>query len=108
AASSITSAIVSTNSWRPKWALYLIEAALLGSFMVSACFFAALIEHPQSPLRHLVGSTFVRRSMIGTAMGLTALLLIYSPLGKRSGALMNPAMTLCFLRLRRLDPRDAA
>ena len=40
-------------------------------------------------------------------MGLTALALIYSPWGKRSGAQMNPAMTLSFLRMGRLTRLDA-
>jgi aquaporin Z len=93
---------------KPKWSLYGIEAALLGTFMISACFFAALLEHPDSPVRHHISSGFVRRGLIGAAMGLTALSLIYSPIGKRSGALMNPAMTLCFLRLRKISSLDAA
>jgi aquaporin Z len=40
-------------------------------------------------------------------MGLTAIGLIYSPWGKRSGAHMNPAVTLAFLHLRKIQPRDA-
>ena len=45
---------------------------------------------------------------MGLAMGLTAAGLIYSPLGRRSGAHMNPAVTLTFLRLRKVRPGDAA
>jgi aquaporin Z len=41
-------------------------------------------------------------------MGLTAAALIYSPLGSRSGAHMNPAVTLTFLRLGKIAPVDAA
>jgi aquaporin Z len=110
AATTATFAIAAPprDVWRPKWSLYAIEAALLGTFMISACCFVALIEHPSSPVRREIDSTLVRRAMVGAAMGLTALALIYSRPGKRSGALMNPAMTLCFLRLRRMCPRDAA
>lgn len=93
--------------WKPKWRLYFIEAALLGMFMVSACFFVYLLEHPSSPVSNAVANAFVRRMLVGMAMGLIAISLIYSPLGKRSGALMNPAMTLSFLWLGRIDPRDA-
>jgi aquaporin Z len=41
-------------------------------------------------------------------MGLTAASLIYSPAGRRSGAHFNPAVTLTFLRLDKIRPRDAA
>ena len=41
---------------------------------------------------------------MGLAMGATAIALIYSPWGKRSGAHMNPAMTLTFLRLGKIEP----
>jgi aquaporin Z len=44
---------------------------------------------------------------IGLAMGLTAIGLIYSPLGQRSGAHMNPAVTLTFLRLGKIKPWDS-
>ena len=44
---------------------------------------------------------------MGIAMGLTAIALIYSPLGRRSGAHMNPAVTLTFLRLGKIAARDA-
>lgn len=84
-----------------------MDGALLGLFMVSACASVALLEHPDSPLRQQIGSGFVRRALVGVAMGLTAVALIYSRWGKRSGAFMNPAMTLCFLRLGKLEPRAA-
>jgi hypothetical protein len=45
--------------------------------------------------------------MIGVAMGATATGLIYSPWGKRSGAHMNPAVTITFLRLGKIPLRDA-
>jgi len=44
---------------------------------------------------------------MGVAMGLTAVALIYSPWGQRSGAHFNPAVTLTFWRLRKIDSRDA-
>ncbi len=92
---------------RRNWRLYLIEGSLLGLFMVSACGFVALIQHQSSPVRGAIGSPLLRRALIGLAMGLTAIGLIYSPWGKRSGAQMNPAMTLSFWRLGRMNGRDA-
>jgi len=84
-----------------------MEAAQLGLFMVSAVLFTALIEHPASPLRAAIPAPFARRLLMGTAMGATAVALIYSPWGKRSGAHFNPAVTLTFLRLGKIEPPDA-
>jgi aquaporin Z len=77
-------------------------------FMVSASFFVILIEHPALPVKHLVESAILRRFLVGLTMGITAVLLIYSKWGKRSGAHMNPAVTLTFLLLNRISKHDAA
>jgi aquaporin Z len=49
----------------------------------------------------------MRRMIAGFAMGVTAVALIYSPWGKRSGAHMNPAVTLTFLALGKVRRTDA-
>jgi aquaporin Z len=104
-----------TNKIRPVWVVlrahwseYLIEMWGLGTFMVSACLFATLIEHPQFPIRDAVPNALLRRVFMGLAMGLTAVGIIYSPWGRRSGAHLNPAVTLTFYRLGKLDGVDAA
>src|SRR5690242_18713352 len=79
-----------------RWPEYMMEAALLGFFMVSACVFGALLEYPGSPVRLALPSADFRRLLAGIAMGMTALLIFYSPWGKRSGAHINPAVTLTF------------
>jgi aquaporin Z len=45
---------------------------------------------------------------MGLAMGLTAVAIIYSPWGQQSGAHINPAVTVTFLRLGKISPADAA
>ncbi|HYV73854.1 MAG TPA: aquaporin [Candidatus Binatia bacterium] len=96
------------RAFKQHWPEYLIEGFCLGMFMISACTFAALLEHPASPVRMSVANADFRRSLGGLAMGLTAVLLIYSPFGRRSGAHMNPATTLTFYRLGKVAPWDAA
>ncbi|HEU4565243.1 MAG TPA: FAD-dependent oxidoreductase [Gemmatimonadaceae bacterium] len=90
------------------WREYLIEAGALGCFMVSACVVGTLIGRPTSPVHHVIPSPVLRRAVTGALMGLTLAAIVYSPWGKRSGAHLNPALTLTFLRLRRVAPRDAA
>jgi aquaporin Z len=92
---------------RRHWPEYLIEAAGLGVFMISANLFGALLEHPASPVRAAVENAAARRLLMGCAMGLTAIALIYSPWGQRSGAHFNPSTTLAFFRLGKIRGRDA-
>jgi aquaporin Z len=89
------------------WKSYLIEAWALGMFMISATFFVVLFEHPAFYLNILIPSSTIRRMCIGFAMGITAILLIYSKWGKYSGAHMNPAVTLANYRLKRISLTDA-
>ena len=91
-----------------RWRDAVMDGALLGIFMISACVFTVLLEHPASPATQAIASPFARRALIGLAMALTAVALIYCPWGRLTGALMNPATTLCFLRLGRIAPRAAA
>ncbi len=89
------------------WPEYLIEAWALGLFMVSASLFTLWFEDPASPLNHAILNGNVRRALIGLAMGITAVLLIYSPWGRRSGAHMNPAVTFAFFSLGRIEAWNA-
>jgi aquaporin Z len=77
----------------------LYEAVLLATFMVAALAFTVLVQHPNSPVRAAIAPALARRLLIGLGMGATAITLIYSPWGRRSGAHMNPATTLTFARL---------
>jgi aquaporin Z len=89
------------------WREYLAEALGLGLFMVSAGVVATALDSPRSPAQQWIANADLRRVIAGIAMGLTAIGLIYSPWGKRSGAHMNPAVTLGFLWLGKIRPRDA-
>jgi aquaporin Z len=93
---------------RAHWPEYLMEAAELGLFMISACLVVALLEYPGSPAHQMIPDGTVRRVLIGLAMGLTAVGIVYSPFGKQSGAHFNPAFTLTFWRLGKVAPWDAA
>src|SRR5438132_732397 len=89
------------------WHEYLMEAAGLGLFMISAAVFATVLEYPGSLLHKAIPDPLVRRALMGLAMGLTAIGIIYSPWGQQSGSHLNPAVTFTFFRLGKIEPPDA-
>ncbi len=89
------------------WPEYLMEGVELGLFMISACLFVALLEYPASLIHQALPDPVLRRVLIGAAMGATAIGIIYSPIGQRSGAHFNPAVTLTFWRLGKISSWDA-
>ncbi|MFL5306536.1 MAG: MIP/aquaporin family protein [Polyangia bacterium] len=93
---------------RVHWPEALMEALGLGLFMISAGVFGTWLEYPGSMLHQAIPDPLARRALMGAAMGLTAIGLVYSPWGRRSGAHINPAFTLTFWRLGRVSSRDAA
>jgi aquaporin Z len=96
------------ESFKQHWRVYLVEAWALGTFMIVACTVVILLEHPFFRAAEFIPSAFVRRMIIGAAMGVTAISLIYSKWGRFSGAHMNPAVTLANYRLDRIKLKDAA
>jgi aquaporin Z len=96
------------DALKKHWPEYLMEAAELGLFMISACAFTVLLYHPASPIATAISNEVLRRVLMGIAMGSTAIAIVFSPIGKRSGAHFNPSVTLTFLRLGKVKPWDAA
>ena len=88
---------------------YLMEAAGLAGFVITAGLIVIFLEHPSLPVMQgkLSQHLAIRRVILGIAMGLYimgATLLI----GKRSGAHMNPAVTLAFYGLGKMHAAPAA
>src|SRR5258708_22332533 len=76
------------------WPEYLMEAAGLSIFMLSACVFGVLLEHPMSPVNQMIENPFVRRVLMGIAMGPTSIGIFHLPWGPRFGGRLNPSLTL--------------
>lgn len=86
---------------------YVLEGLELGLFMVAACVGTVLLYDPRSPLFPAIAAPFWKRALMAVAMAGTAVALIYSPWGKRSGAHLNPAVTLSFWAMGKVATVDA-
>ncbi len=95
------------SAFSQNWRLYLYEGLELAIFMISACVCTLFLFHPEYPAVRMIPSPMLRRIVMGIAMGLTAILIIHSPMGKSSGAHFNPAITLTYLQLRKIAIWDA-
>src|SRR4029453_5436793 len=97
----------SPRTLRGHWPEYLMEAWGLGTFMIAASLFGTLLFASTSPFPTLIASDSARRAGMGMPLGLTALGIVVSPWGRRSGAHINPAFTLTYWRLGKVAHWDA-
>jgi aquaporin Z len=89
------------------WPEYLFEGLELGAFMLAACAFGTLLFYSESPVVFAVPSVTVRLVLMGAAMGGTAIAIILSPMGRRSGAHFNPIVSFTFFCLGKMHRLDA-
>ena len=94
-------------AFRKNWKHYLQEALGLAIFMISACFFSAMLFSERSSWSTAIPTFTVKNILMGIAMGSTALFIFYSPLTAPSGSQINPAVTITFLRLDKMCKYDA-
>ena len=94
-------------AFRNNWKHYLQEALGLAIFMISACFFSAMIFSEKSACYTFIPGEMMKNIVMGVLMGLTALFIFYSPFTAPSGSQINPAVTLVFLRLNKMCRYDA-
>jgi aquaporin Z len=90
------------------WRHYAIEAWGLGTFMLVAGAVAVALGAVPAPFGPwLREHPLAARAIFGIAMGTTAASIVYSPWGARSGAHLNPAVTLTYSLLGKLRKADA-
>ena len=94
-------------TFRKNYKHYLQEAFGLAIFMISACYFGALLYADNSFWNRAIQDNFSRSVVMGVMMGATALFIFYSPFTAPSGAHINPAVTLTFFRLGKMSRYDA-
>lgn len=91
---------------RLHWPEYLMEAGEVAIYLFFTCVFATVLQHPASPISHLIVPPIARRGLMGLAIGATVTAIILTPWGKQSGGHLNPALTFAFYRLRKVAPWD--
>jgi aquaporin Z len=89
------------------WPEYVMEVGEVGCYLFVACVIATLLQHPESIVRQSISSGIARRALMGLTIGATAIAIVMSPWGKRSGGHFNPAITLTFYRLGKVEFWDA-
>lgn len=98
------------GEWPPQPGLHLAEwsCELLGTalLLLGGLSAVCLDFGPHSPLRGLASS--FRLLLTGLLFAGTGSLLAISPLGRRSGAHLNPVVTLAFWTQRKVHPHDLA
>ncbi|MBS1918481.1 MAG: aquaporin [Bacteroidetes bacterium] len=94
-------------SFRKNYIHYLQEALGLAIFMVSACFFSAMLEAKNSSWHLAIPDSGSRNAIMGLLMGATALFIFYSPFTAPSGSHINPAVTVTFFRLGKMEKWDS-
>jgi aquaporin Z len=92
---------------RVHWKEYLMEAAELAMLMLCICCAGALFYSGKSPMVNLGLPWSGRAAMMGLSVAGATFVIIKSPLGRRTGAHFNPALTLAYFSLRRVHHWDA-
>lgn len=96
------------SALRRHWPYYLAEAAGVVTFLAFSSGLSVLLNHPDLPVRPWLGENeWLRRSCMALAMVLVVAGITYNPWGQRSGAHVNPAVTLAFWHLGSLRGADA-
>jgi aquaporin Z len=95
------------DRWRTFFRLFLSEAAGTALLLLIGLSLVIVMFGAGSPMVRLLPSEGWRQMITGFLFGSTGALIAVSPLGKESGAHLNPVVTLAFWLMRKVEARVA-
>jgi aquaporin Z len=97
-----------TNVRHFPWRIFLAEFAGTGLLLLVGLSLVTFMFGAGSPMAGLVPSEGLRRLITGFLFGSTGACIALSPVGKKSGAHINPVVTMAFRLYGKIDARTAA
>ena len=89
------------------WRHYLAEAGGLAFFMLGASTITTQLRYKEAWLHGVITDPFAQLATLGLLMSFVVAIIIYNPWGNKSGAHINPAVTIAMWRLGKIDTHDA-
>src|SRR5262245_26848248 len=95
------------NGWQVPWRLLFSELVGTAVLLLGGLSLVIFMFGTGSPMERVLPSVTVRQAVTGFLFGCVGASIAVSHVGKESGAHINPAVTLGFWLMRKLDSRTA-
>lgn len=99
--------MMDSNGRHIPWAIFAYELIGTALLVLVGLSLVILMFGTGTPMARLIPGEGLRRLITGFFFGTTGAVIALSPIGKVSGAHINPVVTMVFLLFRKLDPRTA-
>lgn len=93
------------QSWQFPWRLFLAELIGTGLLLLAGLSLVILMFGAGSPVVRMVPNESLRRPITGFLFGTIGALIAVSPVGRESGAHINPVVSVAFWLMGKLQPR---